>query len=332
MDSNWTNEKISEIASGFMRPRVLITGAELDLFTKLSRNPSTANQLSADNDFDLRGITIILDALTSMELLVKDSNGAYSVEPDVAKALSADSEETVLPMVLHRGRMWKSWSCLTEITQSGRQCAAIDFQERSDEDMEAFIAAMHIAGSKMAHKVAEQVDAGRFRKMLDVGGGSGIYSIAFLHKNPELKATLFDLPKVTQIAGRRFHEAGVSNRTELAPGDYRDDSFPKGFDLVLFSAIIHINSREMNTQLYKKAYDSLLPGGSLIIRDFIMDESRTSPPGGALFAVNMLAATENGNCYTETEVQDDLKTAGFSDIKTLKRGETYMDHLVEAIK
>lgn len=332
MTQEWTREQISEIASGFMKPRILITAAELDLFTKLARKPSSSQRLCEENDLDLRGLTILLDALSAMNLVFKDDQGIYSVSPEVAMALSADSETSILPMVLHRGRMWESWSNLTRIVESGHQRTTTDFKERTHEEMEAFIGAMHVAGSKMAYKVAETVDASRFGTLLDIGGGSGVYSIAFMRKNPELRATLFDLPKVVEIAQRRFAEAGLEERVELAPGDYNEDPFPSGYDAVLFSAIIHINSRETNTRLYRKAHDSLNEGGSLIIRDFILDETRTSPVAGAIFAVNMLAATKEGNCYTEREVQEDLQRAGFSEIRTLSRGDRFMDYLVEAIK
>jgi predicted nicotinamide N-methyase len=332
MKDKWTREKLSELASGFMRPRIFITAAQLDLFTKLARKPATAKWLSEEHGLDLRGLTIVLDALAAMELVIKDSDGVYNVDPEVAMALSSDSGVSILPMILHRGRMWDSWSHLTEIVESGRSSVESDFKERTDQEMEAFIAAMHVAGSKMARDVAEQVDATRFTRMLDAGGGSGIYSIEFMKKNPQLKVALFDLPRVTQIAERNFKEAGMLHRAELVAGDFREDGFPNGFDLVLLSAIIHMNSREMNRLLYKKALDSLEGGGSLVIRDFVMNETRTKPVMGAIFAVNMLAATKEGNCYTEAEVEEDLRASGFSEIRILNRGAQFMDHIIEAVK
>jgi hypothetical protein len=93
-----------------------------------------------------------------------------------------------------------------------------------------------------------------------------------------------------------------------------------------------MNSREMNRLLYKKALDSLEGGGSLVIRDFVMNETRTKPVMGAIFAVNMLAATKEGNCYTEAEVEEDLRASGFSEIRILNRGAQFMDHIIEAVK
>ena len=114
-------------------------------------------------------------------------------------------------------------------------------------------------------------------------------------------------------------------------GDFYRDELPGGSDLALLSAIIHQNSPEENVDLYRKAYRALAPGGVLLIRDHIMDETRTKPPGGAMFALNMLVNTRGGDTYTYEEVRSTLERAGFTDVKWVREGE-HMDSLVEARK
>jgi predicted methyltransferase len=126
-------------------------------------------------------------------------------------------------------------------------------------------------------------------------------------------------------------ENGFSERAQLVEGDFNTDELPIGFDLVLLSAIIHMLNREGNQSLYRKAFQSLNPGGTIIIRDHIMDKSRTSPRGGAIFAVNMLVATESGSTYTFDEVKEDLQSVGFKDVQLIRDGEN-MDQLVTATK
>jgi predicted methyltransferase len=155
--------------------------------------------------------------------------------------------------------------------------------------------------------------------------------MAFLRKAPHMTATLFDLPRVAAMARKRLTENGFIDRVQVVEGDYTTDGLPEGQDLTLLSAVIHQNSRQGNQDLYKKAYGSLDPGGTILIRDYLLDASRTAPVDGAIFAVNMLVATRAGNCYTVNEVEEDLAAAGFREIRMIRDGER-MDQLVSAVK
>jgi hypothetical protein len=109
------------------------------------------------------------------------------------------------------------------------------------------------------------------------------------------------------------------------------DELPTGHDLALLSAIIHSNSREVNRELFRRIYQCLEAGGSILIRDFVMDLTRTYPADGAVFAVNMLAATTGGDCFTFQEIREDLEQAGFRGVRKIREGQ-HMDQLVEAVK
>jgi len=164
-----------------------------------------------------------------------------------------------------------------------------------------------------------------------MGGGSGTYTIAFLERNPNMTAVIFDLPDVISLAVERLKDEGFLERVTLVAGDFYKDELPAGCDLALLSAIIHQNSPQENLALYKKIYRALAPGGMLLIRDHVMDESRTKPPAGALFAINMLVATAGGDTYTFKNIKDTLEQAGFQVVKQVRSGER-MDCLVEARK
>ncbi|MGA8180202.1 MAG: methyltransferase, partial [Desulfobacterales bacterium] len=170
-----------------------------------------------------------------------------------------------------------------------------------------------------------------FKNLLDIGGGSGAYTIAFLNKNPNLNAVIFDLEGVIPITKEKIAETGLQDRVRFLTGNFYEDDLPGGCDLALLSAIIHQNSPQQNLALYQKIFHALVPGGKLIIRDHIMDESRTNPPAGALFALNMLVNTPAGDTYTFNEVKATLQAAGFTEIKLALSGKE-MDSLVEATK
>jgi ubiquinone/menaquinone biosynthesis C-methylase UbiE len=190
---------------------------------------------------------------------------------------------------------------------------------------------MHVAAKRISATIAATYDLNAFKKLLDIGAGSGAYTIAFLKKNPQLNAVIFDLNGVVPIAKEKINENNFQDRVNFVAGDFYVDDLPTGCDIALLSAIIHQNSPQQNVELYRKIYNALDPGGTLIIRDHIMDESRTNPPAGALFALNMLVNTKAGDTYTFKEVKDTLTTAGFVKVNLVMSGNE-MDCLVEAIK
>jgi len=324
-----TPQAILELARNFMESRVLLTGAELNLFTLLAFETLSAEEVASRTGANLRALTVLLDALAAMGLLVKQE-GRYSSPQAISSLLSEKSPESILPIVHHMAHLWQRWSKLTERV-GGREEPGKHIESQETNQMTAFIGAMHAIAAKLAPGVVAAVNPGAARNLLDVGGASGTYTLAFLRAAPEMRATLFDKPEVIPIARRRLGKTAVLDRVTLVGGDFYRDEFPPGHDLALISAIIHQNSPGENLDLYRKVFRALSPGGRIIIRDHIMEPHRTRPRDGAIFAVNMLVATRGGNTYTFEEIQTGLVQAGFVRIRLLQRGER-MDGLVEGFK
>jgi hypothetical protein len=145
--------------------------------------------------------------------------------------------------------------------------------------------------------------------------------LAWLAAEPQSRAIIFDLPHVIPMARECFATSQFADRVELCAGDFYTDDLPKGADLAWVSAIIHQNSPDQNRALYRRIAAALAPQGWIYIRDIVMEPSRTAPVAGALFAVNMLSATVGGNCYSWTEIREDLQSAGFTDVQLVRRDE-----------
>ncbi len=320
---------ILALARSFMESRILLTAAELDLFTILSPEPLTAKQAAHRIRADLRVLTILLDALSAMGLLSKEGS-TYRCPPPVSSALSSQSPESVLPMVMHAAHRWSTWSGLTSILQ-GKGMPERTSDSFSEKEMRDFIGAMDVIAAPMAPRIVAAVNPKGAKRLLDIGAGSGTYTLAFLRIAPEMKATLFDLPAVIEMARKRLGEAEVLDRVNLVGGDFYKDEFPSGHDLAFVSAIIHQNSPEQNLELFAKVYRSLTPGGRIVIRDHIMEPDRTQPRDGAIFAVNMLVGTSGGNTYTFDEIRSWLEKTCFINAHIIQQGER-MDGLVEAFK
>jgi ubiquinone/menaquinone biosynthesis C-methylase UbiE len=312
---------------GFMKSRVIITAADLDLFTVLDGASTSAKTVANAMNLDPRATTRLLDCLVSLDLLFKtDSN--YRLAPQGAY-LSSNHPETILPVILHLSRLWDGWSRLTDTVRKGSTGTHPPVMDEGTRG--AFIGAMDVIGRTLSLEIADAYDLSRFSCLLDIGGASGTYTIAFLKKNPNMKAVIFDLENVIPMARKRVTSENLCERVEFAAGDFYQDELPGGSDLALLSAIIHQNSPEENVELFSKTYRALEPGGTILIRDHIMDESRTRPPAGTLFALNMLINTRGGDTYTIEEVKSFLEQAGFFDVRLARMGQN-MDCLVEARK
>lgn len=328
MGEKHTHDSILELTRGFMASRVLISAAELDLFTLLTPKPLTANAAAEAIGADLRSITILLDALCALGFVVK-TNGTYQTEPSVAPLLSSNSHTSLLPMILHMGSVWQNWSSITDIVK-GKTVPDLEKGIMAKDHLEAFIGAMHVVAFKAAPAVVAAIDPAGASRLLDVGGGSGAYVLAFLDAYPSLQATLFDRPPVIEMARVRVHDAAMTDRVTFVPGNFYKDELPEGHDLALLSAIIHQNSSEENEALYRKIHQALDTGGRIVIRDHVMSPDHTQPLEGALFAVNMLAGTKGGGTYTFEEIEAGLAAAGFSRIRQIQ--SKGMFSLVEGYK
>lgn len=313
-------EQLLAMMRGFQVSCVLAAGADLDVFNLLSAAPLSAAEVADRLRCDRRAMTILLDALSSIGMLVK-SEGRYAIAPRVALLVVDSSPRSVASMLRHQANCLRRWARLSWVVQTGRPPDVGPSVRGPDADQQSFIGAMHDVSNAVAEPLVREVNPGGFHCVLDVGGGSGTWTLAWLQTDPATRAILFDLPEVIPLASDRLTHCGVADRVDLVSGDFYVDPLPRGADLVWMSAIIHQNSPEENRALYSRVAEALESGGRLLIRDIVMEESRTAPPTGALFAVNMLVATAGGGTYTLAEIRDDLHSAGFEDIQLIRRNE-----------
>ncbi len=175
-------------ARGFMKSRVILTAAELGFFTRLDEKPCGADELAVEKGIDVRAATRVLDCLITFGFLEKQ-NGTYTLTESGA-FYSDRHPETVLPMVLHMNRLWNTWSSLTEVVKTGGLSVQKPGIHMDEENWKSFIGAMHVAGRELAEIIADDYNTGHFKRLLDIGGASGTYTIAFLRRNPAMTAVI----------------------------------------------------------------------------------------------------------------------------------------------
>jgi hypothetical protein len=313
-------KQILEIMLDYQVPCLLAAAADLDLFEKLAPVPRTAAEVAATADCDLRAVTILLDALAALGVIVKQDK-RYSISSELAPFLCEAFPQSVMAMLRHQANCLRRWSRLPWTVHSGKPDYPGPSIRGEDADKESFIEAMHVVSRDIADKLVQEIHPGGVRCVLDLGGASGSWTLAWLKAEPQSRAIIFDLPHVIPMARESFATSPFADHVELCAGDFYTDDLPKGADLVWVSAIIHQNSPDQNRALYRRIAAALEPQGWIYIRDFVMEPSRTAPVAGALFSVNMLSATEGGKSYCWTEIQEDLQSAGFADVQLVRRDE-----------
>ena len=330
MSKQWTREEVLELARSFQPACVLAAAADLDIFSRLTTRPLTAEETAKAVAGDIRATTILLDALAALKLL--DKQGArYSVPPGLVSILTEQGTSSVLAMAQHQSNCLRRWAQLAWVVKNGRPAERSPSIRGEEADAASFIGGMRNLSTPLAGKVIREIRPLVFRHLLDVGGASGTWTLAFLDACPEGKATLFDLPHVLPMAKQFLTEEGVIDRVRLVGGDYQVDRLPRGTDLAWVSAIVHQNSRAQNQALFAQVFQSLEPDGRLAIRDILMEPSRILPVAGSLFAVNMLVGTESGGTFTFEELKADLEGMGFQEVAVARRDEG-MNSIVTAKK
>jgi 2-polyprenyl-3-methyl-5-hydroxy-6-metoxy-1,4-benzoquinol methylase len=310
-------EQIYQMARAFQGSRILLTAYELGVFDALSGQRKSSAALAKELETDSRALDRLLNALCTFDLLYKHDN--QFINSPLTERHLVKGKEGYLAGLGHLNNLWDSWSSLTGAIIRDEKLKLKATEKREAQRSASFIAAMHSRAISSAPAIVAQIDLTGVKWVLDVGGGSGIFSVQFVKAGHNLKATIFDLPHVVELSRKYVAEAGVADAIDFKTGDYTETAdFGSGYDLAFLCAIVHINSPRVNRELVRKCHAALNTGGRLVIQDFILDDSRTKPAPGAIFALNMLVNTPDGDSYTETEIKSWLEEAGFSGIQKLE--------------
>lgn len=300
--------RMMELARAFQGSRIVLTAYELDVFTTLGDQEKSSEEVARAIGADARGTDRLLNSLCALALLFK-SDGKFTNCPVAAQYL-VKGKPDYQSGLMHTVHLWDSWSMLTGAVRDGGMVAQRPVEERDDTWFVAFIAAMHARAVNEAPVLVGNLDLTGVSRVLDVGGGSGAFSMAFVRAGNNIKATVFDLPNVVSLTQGYIDEEGLGDKIDTVAGDYNNDQLPTGYDLAFLSAIIHSNSSGENRALFHKVGKALNPGGRIVVSDFIMDDDRTRPAFGAFFALNMLVNTSQGDTYTESEIKEWMTSTG----------------------
>ncbi len=322
----------ARLTDGFVEARIVQAAVNLRVFDTLGKEGGTTREVSSRLGSDLRATGILLDALAALRLLDKTED-AYRLSPLAETFFLSSSPRSLGGMIRFDARLWELWGRLEETVRTGKPVRRTAMFQEDPEETALFMEAMDslVRARGDADYLAGTLDFARFGTLLDVGAGPGTYLIAFCRAHPHLEGAIFDLPGTLSVTRRFLEREGMADRIRLIPGDYRRDPLPGGFDRIFLSNVIHEEDEDSNRRLMKKIHAALNPGGQVMIKDHILDETRTRPAAGALFSLQMLLTTD-GRDYAFSEVREWLEEAGFREVSEAVLPSPMTSSLVTAVK
>ncbi|NOY69885.1 MAG: SAM-dependent methyltransferase [Deltaproteobacteria bacterium] len=299
------------VSGSYWQACALHSGVVTGIFTAMAGKPATADEISRRINTDARATAMLLNALAAMGLTSKKGK-IYKNAGLSADFLVKDSPRYVGHMIMHHHFLVQSWSRLHESVKTGEPVRKQP-QYEDETQRKSFLLGMFNLASEIAPRLASELDLKGKKHLLDLGGGPGTYAIYFCMANPGLSATIYDLEGTRPYAMRTIEKFNMTGRIGFVAGNYLEDGINGPYDTAWLSHILHGEGPDACVKILKKVAGALDPGGVIFIHDFILDDSGDAPLFPALFSLNMLLGTPDGQAYTETQIKEMLHKAGFSD-------------------
>jgi len=266
----WTAGEILGVSGSYWQACTLHAGVKLGLFTLISNEEIDAQGIGERLGCDVRGITMLLNALSAMGL-VKKKQDKYA-NTDASKSLLVkDSPRYIGYMIMHHHHLVEIWSRLDNAVRSGKPVREIGLRDK--QELESFLMGMFNLAMGIAPQVAREIDLKGRKHLLDLGGGPGTYAIHFCLANPDLKATVFDLSATRPFAGKTIAQFGLSDRIGFVPGNYLEDEIEGTFDVAWLSHIFHGEGPDACQMIVEKTISAMAPGGLVLVHDFILNDT-----------------------------------------------------------
>ena len=312
---------LNDLSYGYWKSQALFVASDLDLFTLIGERGKSGKLIAKKLGSDLRATEMLLNALVSLKLLTK-SRDIFSNTAVSRRCLMKDSPAYQGDRIQHFHNMWDYWSGLGTAVKTGKPTAFYNAKKGVDKQrLREFIRAMHNTASVQADQLYSKLQIGKYSRLLDLAGGQGTYAVKFAKKNRNLKAVVFDLPDVIKITREHIKESGMTGQITTKAGNCLEDSLGKElYDIVLVSHLLHAYDASENQKILKKCWDSLMKEGIVVVQEFILNPSKSMPPFGTLFSLNMLMGTQGGSSYSAVEMKEWLKKAGFKNLIRIDLG------------
>ncbi|NXF96738.1 ASMT methyltransferase, partial [Eubucco bourcierii] len=327
---------ILQYNSGFLVSKVMFTACELGVFDLLLE---TGEALSSDTiaarlSTSTTGMERLLDACVGLKLLTVEltQEGAFYRNTEMSNIyLTKSSPKSQYHIIMYYSNsVYSCWHYLADAVREGRNQYERAFgissndpfgaMYRSEEEMLKFMAGQNSVWSICGRDVLAAFDLSPFTQIYDLGGGGGALAQECVSLYPNSRVTIYDLPKVVQVAKSHFIPREEC-RITFHSGDFFNDSIPEA-ELYILSKILHDWDDDKCRQLLAKVYNACKPGGGVLLVESLLNEDKSGPLETQLYSMNMLVQTE-GKERTSAEYSKLLEAAGFGEIHIKRTGKLY---------
>jgi hypothetical protein len=309
--------QISALTYGFIASKALFAALDLDLFTRIAQGTVTLPALAAATGTAPNRLRTLLTTLKTVGL-VSETDGRFANAPATATYLVAGAPGDFRDYirVVNGGFLYEGLRHLEKAMRGERIFPDKGFYEgivysEGGVGGPAFSAAQHAGSLGPARLMARRVKLDGAIRLLDVGGGSGAYTLAFLRQNPGLSATILDFPETVDTARHYVAEAGLGGRVAHVAGNALTTEWPVGQDVVLMSYVWSAVGADDIRLLAQRAFAALKPGGLVLVHDFMVDDRHEGPAFAAWYLLASMPDNPKAECLTPGFVETALADAGF---------------------
>lgn len=321
-------QAIWQLTTGFfMTARIVQTACTLGVFDRLGDRPASADDLATEMRADRLGMEALLTACAAMGVLERSSTGLYRNGPAAATFLRASANGSLRDTVVDAGRMYAEWVDLPEVVRIPRVATR---RTAGEEASKAYLDGVFSTSWPAAIEFAAKHDFTRVREVLDVGGGTGAYSIALCQRWPALRVRLLERPAVVHAARKSVGSAGFAERISVCSGDYLADPFDDTYELVLLMNVLHQEDAADARRLVARAAGALAPAGRLAIQDICLNPQRTGPAMAALLGMNLFLRS-GGSVHGVADLSGWLQAAGLEVVQMDQHATTGFTTLIARV-
>ncbi len=304
--------RIVGLVQAYREARILFVAARLGLFDLLERRPRSLEGVCRGLKLSPRPTRLFLDALVAMGLLVR-AGRLYANSAAASRYLIRGVAEDFGSILRWQDMLWPAWGELGGVLARGIPRRGLQGWMRAARGFtREYVTGMRWVARRPAEAVARRLGGIAGRRLLDVGAGTGDYSLALLRRAPGLQADLLDLPDSLRVTRRLWRDEPLRTRIRLVPGDYRRlAATPRHYDTILLSNVTHNEGAGTNRRMLARCARALAPGGRVAVHDFMTHDSGAAPAFDAVFGVFMATFNREGAVYRERDYRSWLRGAGF---------------------
>jgi precorrin-6B methylase 2 len=317
-----TPERIFQFAWGYAHPLILEAAIRHRVFDVLDGGPKSLAEISEATGASERGLKAIVEFLVGLAFLERQSDGKFALGPEAAAFLVSTKPGFQGGLIRHCSEhLIPRWLNLNEVVATGKPVSPVNQQADGAEFFEQFVTDIFPMSYRVAQELAVHLElAGTAEavRVLDLAAGSGVWGIALAQSSQHVTVTAVDWHGVIPVTKKTVARFGLAERFTFVEGDLHDADFGSGHNVATLGHILHSEGEALSRKLLGRTFAALAPGGTIAIQEFLVNNDRSGPLNGLIFAVNMLVNTDSGSTFSFEQISEWLTEAGFVNARTVE--------------